>query len=261
MSVIDNYFNIFREGADDAKYRQRALDTSRKLEAALKHIKASDLEFPKPGQQIVSLNLGEFLKDPELNDLDLFFVARDESENATRRGAFLNKVKSGGKRIELYVDVPDLVMNLAPEKWKNIVVTNASKILDRSKDIFWHEFVHYMDMKRMSPASQKASFKKTAALGGTKNPGAYFNDPVEFNAFTQQGLTRVEDHLSKLGSKAEVQKLIGKDANEFYKLVLKVLSPGMKQNLNDKFKNKLKKRVAQMWDHTMARFEGDKKNV
>lgn len=262
MSALDEYFDIFREGADDAKYRQRALDTGRKLAAALGKLKPTDLDFPKAGKTITSVDLGELLKDPELEDLQVWFVARDENENASRRGVFVNKVKSGAKRIELYYDIPhDAMAKVTPDVWKSIVLKKAPQMFDQLNEIFWHEFVHYMDMKRMGPSSQRAAFAKVNALGGVSNPKKYFNDPVEYNAFVQQGLTRVEDHLSKVGSWVDAQKLIGKNPTEFYRLVLRVLSPGMKQVLDDKFKNKLKKRVAQMWNDTMRRFNGGGKNV
>jgi hypothetical protein len=262
VSALDAYFRVFSEGAEDAKFRQRALDVQRRVLEALRDTKPNELDVPKPGKNIASVNVGEVLGDPDLMDLELWFVMRDSSIPASRRAIFIGSKTRDEKRIEIYVDVPPNVQaDMTSDVWKRIISKNGVKVFERTKEYFWHEFVHYMDFKRMSPTSRAKSFGKASKLGGGANPTKYFRDPVEFNAFVQQGLSRVEDHLKDARTKADAEKLIGKSVNDFYKLMLSVLTPGFAKNLDDRFKNKLKKRVAQMWTDTMNRFDGGKQNV
>lgn len=256
VSILDSYFKIF-EGADDQKFRKQGLEVSSKLQKALQNIKPTDLDKPKPGTNVVSVNVGELLKNDELKDLNLWFQARSDSSGQTVRGGFLSSPSKGTSRIVLFVDVPeDVVSKLTDDVWAKIISKQGATVLSRSEEIFWHEFIHYMDYKRMSPDSRKKAFQRAGALGGkNKNVSKYYNNPVETNAFIQQGLSRIENHLSAAKDKGAVQKLIGTSANDFYKRVTKVLSPGVFKNMDDKNKAKLKKRVAQMWNDVMKRFQ------
>ena len=257
MNVLDKYFQIFREGSEDQKFRQRALDVFKRVLEDLRTLKTTDLDTPKAGKNIVSLKVGETLDDADLDDLHIWFVMRDDSIPVNRRAMFVGSSKTDYRRIEIYVDVPStMVPRMTPEIWKRVIAKNGAKVFERVQEIFWHEFVHYMDFKRMHPVSRSKAFGKTKNLKGVADPGKYFNDPIELNAFIQQGLGRVQNHLANAGSKEEVEKVIGKSPNDFYRLMLKVLSPGFAKNLTDRNKNKLKKRVAQMWTDTMKRFGG-----
>lgn len=256
MKFLDMYFGIFSEGADDAKHRATALDVERRLSAALQGIKESDVRVIKAAAPTAAVDIGELVDDYRI-DVELHFVARKESKGSGKRGSFT------GSRIILYVDVPsEAFEKITPEIWKKIVVKNASSVLERSREIFWHEFIHYLDSERIDPSSRQDVISKAADAGsGTKkDPVKYFNNPIEFNAFLQAGLTRVEDHLTKVGSWDEAQKLMGGSADEFYKIVMKVIPPQMRKFMNDKYRNKAKKRIAQMWVTVKSRY-GGKKNV
>jgi len=257
VSIIDSYYKIFSEGANDSKFRQMAMDTYRKALDSLSRISSADLMFPKAGKPIVSVNIGELLDDNALEDLDLWFIARDSSEEKNDAGRFVVPTAKGKRRIELYVDVPEDAFKRAsePNVWRGIVVKNAAKVLKRAKEVFWHEFIHYMDFSRMGKDSQGKAFSGKTR----KDPKKYYNDPVETNAFIQQGLMRIEDHLTGMTDRSAVENLIGKSPNDFYNLVLKVISRSAIKNMNDNNKNKLKKRVARMWNDTMGRLGGNNK--
>lgn len=261
MSILDRYFQIFTEGANDQQFRQRAIDVGRRVQVALRNIPTAKLGVSKGPEKNVVVNVGELLDDPELGDLDIHFVKKIEPGTTTtkkldRRAQFKGGTKSDpNRRIEIYVELPAAIINkLTPEKWKGLVALHGEKIMDRAKELFWHEFIHYMDHKRIHPEDPKKRSQVFKQKG--TDPKSYFNNPLELNAFIQQGLSRVENHLTSVGSRAEAEKIIGKSADEFYKTMLKLLSPGFAKNLNDQNKNKLKKRVAQMWTDTMKRFGG-----
>jgi len=261
MSILDQYFQIFSEGASDQQFRQRAIDIGRRVQVALRNIPVAKLGVSKGPEKNIVVNIGELLTDPELTDLDIHFVKKVENveagkKNLDRRAQFKGgTVSSPNKRIEIYVELPpDVVSKLTPEKWKGLVASHGEKIMDRAKELFWHEFIHYMDYNRIHPQDPKRRSQVFKKKGDDKK--SYFNNPLELNAFIQQGLSRVENHLTSVGSRAEVMKVIGKSADEFYKTMLKLLSPGFAKNLTDQNKNKLKKRVAQMWTDTMKRFGG-----
>lgn len=282
MSILDRYFGLFSEGADDAKHRARALDVYERTLEALKHIKPSDLGIPSSREKNVSVDLGELLDEPELSDLELWFTPwtkHGEGKTGGKDGEFGHTKNKYVKYVRLFVmlgkdvDANELTArakNIPIEKWKDLIARNASKILQRSKQAFWHEFIHYIDYNRVHPDSRPGAFQKKNQLGNLKShdpvdiekkKAKYYNDPIEFNAFVQQGLSQIENHLRSIKSKADAQKLVGKSANEFYTLVLKVLTPSFVKYMDEKFKAKLKKRVAQMYQEIMQKFDGGSTNV
>lgn len=254
MNVLDGYFSIFNEGSNDAKLRQQALDVFKRSQEALRNIRPDMVNIPEAGKSIASVNLGDVLGDSDLKDLDLRFI---KGETDRLRGAL--KVKGKKASLDIQVSIQpgpskSGTGDITPDQWKAVMVKNAHRVLERAREVFFHEFVHYQDWKRMG--------KKTKVL--SKTPGmkthgaqAYYSSPLEFNAFLQQGLSNIEHYLDGKGP-ADIKKTIGNSADEFYRRVLKVLMPGFAKNLTPKYQAKLKKRVAQMWNDIKSGTNGDK---
>lgn len=257
MNILDSYFGIF-EGAEDSKHRQVALDLYKKLLERFRTIKDADLKTPKPAEPYVSMNVGELLNDPEYDDLDLAFIATKETSKEAVNGKMSARVKGQNSLMSLYVGVPEVTLpRIKTPEWKKIMKKNIHVVFSRMREIFWHEFIHYADLKRMSPKSQKGAFAKSVKAS-REGGGKYYSDPLEYNAFVQQGLIKIDDFLlSGVKDKAEATRLLGGSPTKFYQMVLKVIPYQMQKAMTDDYKNKLKKRVAQMWMDTMSRLGGE----
>lgn len=259
MSILDTYFNLL-EGADDQKFRTLASNTFKGLLKAFGSVNPSDLKLPKAGKPVVSVNLGELLKKKQFKNLELWIMAVEDVKGVATRGRFFMSLGGKPARIELYVSAPKNVLDvLTPESWKQVVQKKIVQILPRMQDVFTHEFIHYLDIGRMNPDTREKAVDKSIMAAQSGEDSKYYTDPLEYNAFLQQGLTKIQNYIGNTKSKAKVERVIGKTPTEFYNLVLKVIPPEMKKNMNDVYKNKLKKRVAQMWTDTMGRFNGEAK--
>jgi len=274
MSVLDSYFNIFNEGADDNKHRQHAVDVYERIFEALGgDLKGKFKQSPGTSNS-VTVNIGELIGDKDLENLNLRFVegstrAQSDTEksvgsNFRAKASFKGSVIGGKHSIQLHV--PGAGFTQDPIGWKKFVEKNAKSMFKRFENGFFiHEFIHYVDFLRIHPDDIEK--KSKAFYKSKKGNKSYYNDPLELNAYIQQGLGRLEHHLRSLtgkhpeGSsgqrveKLKVRALIGKSPNEFYTKVLSVLPEGFAENLTDANKNKLKKRAAQMWTDTMKRFK------
>ena len=253
MFILDKYFQIFSERAGDVEARKNLKDVFQKLHSALLKASPNEFHLPKSNLPIVSINVGALLKDDSFNDLDIWFLAKTDKEVEKTRGRFVTSTSKN--RIEVNVEVP--VKNIEQQKWKKLVEKSAAVILERAKDVLWHELTHYIDNKRIG---NKKAYNKSVRATKSRDFDVYYNDPLEYNAFLQQSFTRLEDFLST-ASKEDATKLIGKSADEFYKLVLQVLPPNMEKHLTRNFKNKIKKRTYQMWKDVMNKNNGGSKNV
>jgi hypothetical protein len=243
MKILDEYFKLL-EGADDAKFRARSIDVHNKLTKALT-VDKSKID--------VVVNVGILLDDMSMDDLSIEFARRSENEKSKSDAKFVTNINKKEKKIVLFIDVPSKVAEMSDGQWRKILQKgdNVAKIMERTKGLFYHEFVHYMDFAR-APGTKKAFANFTSRKrSGTTSKKDYFNDPLESNAIIQQGLTQIEDYLNKV-TKNKALKIIGKSPDEFYKLVLDLI-PGHK-HFNEKYKSKLKKRTASMWTDVMNRF-------
>jgi hypothetical protein len=242
MKILDEYFMLF-EGADDAKYRQRAIDVHGKITKALVTDKSKVSNV---------VNVGDLLDDDSMKDLSVEFVRRAEDEKSKSDAKFVTNVNKKEKKIVLFVEVPAKAANMSDDEWRKVLQkgSNIAKIMERTNGLFYHEFVHYMDFER-APGTKKAFVDFTnKKRSGSTTKADYFNDPLESNAIIQQGLTQIEDYLTTV-SKDKALKVIGKSPDDFFKLVLDLI-PGNK-HFTDKYKNKLKKRTASMWVDVMKK--------
>lgn len=215
MSILDDYFEIFAEGANDVNFRRQAQDVFRRIEAA---IKKPESAHAKSG---LTYNVGKLLADPSLNDLDLAFV-----EGGIRGHAGFFTVDPS----------PTIIIDGSPEHFAN------------SKESFIHEFIHFLDHKRTGTSGKKSFSKDDPATNKE-----YFNDPFEYNAYFQQAMTSLEDYLSSLPPEKRsqaAQKAMGNSADEFWKKISSFNTgpfPKLIKHLTPDNLQKFKKRVAQAY--------------
>jgi hypothetical protein len=68
----------------------------------------------------------------------------------------------------------------------------------RMSSIFTHEFVHYLDDKRIKPGIAKGHAINQHVPGSHEHMVAYINDPIEFNAYYMQGIRTVIEDLDRI---------------------------------------------------------------
>lgn len=270
MSVLDQYFSLLTEGPNDAKFRKRAQDVFQKLLQVLPSKKNDWYAGAERGTRIdAKLHLGEVLGDQELGDLNLTLSL--ERGHMSHYGGFRQKPEP---TIEFFVEPEDIGLKqwqareLKPDSWKKLVQDRGAEILKGVQTTFIHEFIHYMDWKRMGDRAD-AVFTKTAdsQRSGDKDEFErnidYHNSPLEFNAFFQEGVANIENYIRNLPGDQRLkaaEKLLGKSPNEFYQRVVQAaeeragshFKPGFVTNLLTKNQAKFKKRIAQAWTDIMG---------
>lgn len=242
MSVLDEYFGIFSEGANDAAYRKQAQDMLSNVQAALRTPKGV-AAMEEHGDSL-TVNLGELLGNQALEELDLSFVKEDPTK---RTGSF--KIKP----------IPTIELNVGADAGD--LKKQAPAILQRMRDTFVHEFVHFLDFTRMGARGPKVFGQQAAAQKGgeeAERNKRYVNSPMEFNAFFQQGIGNIENYLKSLPPESRLKvatKIIGSTPNEFMKRIsdLPWFRDQFLKNLNDKNKTKFMKRIAQAHTEIMKR--------
>lgn len=252
-SVLDRYFNIF-EGARDEAYRTMALDAFKATLDGLRDIPEIDMDSPKGNSPVTSVNIGDTSGNDSYSELEMHFIAKEEDagKKSQTYGRFIQGSGNKPSVIEMNVYVPsDVLKKLDAKSWKKVVKKNATVIMSRMKEAFLHEFIHYLDLQKIDPKSRPAVFGKASLAAKSNELNKYYTHPLEYNAFVQQGLAKIQDHLAGERDPEKIKKVIGSTPTEFYKLVLKVIPHGMKTAMDEKYKAKLKKRVAQMWNDLM----------
>lgn len=241
MTVLNQLMRQIVEGAEDSHHRQLARDAFKRISSELEH--SSNVKWTrKPGpHSALSVNVGELLKTPDYRMLTLTFANTPAKANARLRtkgtelaDIFLD-IKVQDKTGKLHGDIPI-------DRWELSVKKLASKMLQRKKDEFVHEFIHFLDWRRMGKNAPRA-----IAGVDSSSPASYYNSHLEQNAYIQQGLSAIEDYLDGKDAK-EVKDLIGPSANEFMKRVLNVLPEEFVAHMNGDTRKRLAKRVTQAYN-------------
>lgn len=113
------------------------------------------------------------------------------------------------------------------------------------KDLFVHEFIHYLDWLRGKGYKPKGG----TAKNGMNSPD-YFNHAWEFNAYFQQGAASLEQWFKKYHERVPkafenfnyFMKYITNDNGELYFFYEKYIA-----NLDGKYKKKFQQRLYQLW--------------
>lgn len=115
--------------------------------------------------------------------------------------------------IEGYFDADKnaLVLPVSSEIYNNTDKLKEYLTSDYMKTIFRHEFTHNQDVARGLPP-----------IPVSEKDSEYYNNPAEFNAYSQQAMQDIADSLNKLGSFLSDEAL--KDWNSFLKYSMQVLT-------------------------------------
>lgn len=131
----------------------------------------------------LGFNLGRLIRDPDYFDINLWF-----GPLTSKFGGYFSQ--RGDIDIIHLAQVP---INLAKKIKPNQDIENCNIILDtvaqftqQVKDVFVHEFIHYLDDKRIKSNSYR--LQGTMDLSG----GEYYNEPKELNAHTQEMIANLD---------------------------------------------------------------------
>lgn len=242
IKYFENY--IFESDYTDQQYTDKAEKIFNKVRKALKNDKykhlSSDDGFILYGNNI----------DPSISDLVFFFV--HPNHNILKQGVV--------SRSE------DVVTNYSLGVLKdgrhimicgNLIEPNNDKYIDTrlNKNLFIHEFIHYLDEKRYGKNKKKT---KTIDLETFED---YYNTPEEFNAYYQEGAYALRNFFKKDGFVPdEIKQEKIKNFYSFKKLALKFFDEHFVKELNKKFKKKLNKRLAGMY-HRIIKERSEKELV
>lgn len=104
-----------------------------------------------------------------------------------------------------------------------------------------HEIIHYFDRKRQTTPTKNAVFGKVKGVPSHETE-RYYNSPIEFNAYFQQGMHNVMNHIEKtnpqLGS-----------FEDFKREHLVDFNLSFRQNLNAEYQKKFDRRLYKIYKH------------
>ena len=80
----------------------------------------------------------------------------------------------------------------------------------------------------------------------------YFNDPSEFNAFTQEAIAKFEEVWRRLSTGAKINmERQWQSFDRWYQMMQSMIDMDFKKNLNDRNERALKRRLYKYWDETI----------
>jgi len=235
--------------ARDRAYRQEAEAFYDKLSAWLKrHDSMKKYRDIKYGQvntgtgekkdvysyEVTPKHLGVSRKYPN------FFVTLSPFRTGTAR---YGKAKKGRRIILPILTVEVLESESGPE---------MARYLGYIREIFIHEFIHYLDDIRYVVPGWAPASAKVVKDGGQR---AYYNSPVEFNAYFQGGAFEVEKRVAEL-EPGEFSRLFGRSFKKFRKHYESLFNKNFRRMIKDKWKKKYEVRLWQLYQDMLERDRG-----
>lgn len=132
------------------------------------------------GQPMVIANIGELTELPQYARLDFAI-----EEGPATHQAYYDPHR---KRIVIAVDDFEKLKDFDHDTWRNY---------------FIHEFVHYTDFTRKF-SDRVSRVLSSGVESAVKNKKAYFNSPIEMNAYYQDGIQKFDVELRKLKAMADL---------------------------------------------------------
>lgn len=185
---------------------------------------------------------------------DLYVVFSPETEKS--RGLYV-KVSPTARTIALNV------LNDEDRLQKNPVFSALSRDYSNIRLTFIHEFIHYLDSTRIGNERWDSIVKsKTNMYLAKSNTQIYFNQPLEFNAYYQQGIAKLEGFIKYLFVRfgegpekvrqeieKEKERLFADNFNDFLKFSLEqnIFPKAYYDSLTEKNKKKLMSRYYGMY--------------
>ena len=179
---------------------------------------------------------------PIRNDLLIGFTW---SENRTRGGfQATSKNSDTGKPVFLVVQVLP-------------IGEDSSYAL--TKETYIHELTHYADRKRqqskMPDGGLTGKFYSGTKIERSKEE--YFNDPLEFNAYFQEGALKIFNHIFSGDETAfflDDMEWCMYSFDRFKKSFKDYFSFSFREHLNPEYKKKFERRLYKLWEHIKAEF-------
>ncbi len=126
-----------------------------------------------------------------------------------------------------------------------LVLTNVGSDVNTmhnkiKKDIFVHEFIHYLDKNRHKDKSYKPNINSVEE---------YYNNPSEFNAFYQDGIRFIDDMLRNPAISGKFKEKFS-DFQSFYDWINNgtYFDREFLKNMNEETKKKFQKRLYTVWN-------------
>lgn len=215
---MKSFRKYLKEDADkDHAFVEEADHVWKKLITDL-HINKLKNYFWNKEKTNFGINIGTVTGSKLYDSLFVAFFAKDKSQT----GGFAKTKSAGYETITLYaLSDEDL-------KEKNPVYSALEKNYQAIASSFTHEFIHYLDSSRISDDRWEnivtGMINKNVHSGDLR---VYYNQPLEFNAFTQEGFAKAESFISSL-----FKKLLDKP-NELQSLVTGKLAALFSDDFND----------------------------
>lgn len=182
---------------------------------------------------------GETIGLPKgFHDLNLGFAWKSEGLPRSNARGWLSPMEHpmGGPRKYLAC----IVRDTDPSKDTDL----AYEMGYEAKEILVHEITHYLDYKRstVNPGSTQKLIKKRGPVAG------YYNSPLEFNAFFQQGLHAILKDLRErpYGSRFRKDETLATFQN-FLADNLYSFNHSYREHLDDTYKRKFKRRLYKLY--------------
>jgi hypothetical protein len=259
---------LFEDFESDEEKRKEAADAIQKVYSILEKItflKAPivNLSVNKQRKPMPALYVPGAQIDEKYNNLSLFITVYEKNPGLKNSAAITSE-----NNYAIVVSIPNVsftMMTLEPELYFK---TRSS--------YFYHEFIHYLDYLRFEgkPHKNKVNqkyYKRNNIKITNKNRKdllpLYFNDPLEYNAFSQAAFQMIITQLKK--RKKDIKNILT-DFSMFWKFLTQIPSDavreifdkdnGMFSYLNDNYKRKFLKRVYSLYIGLREKLLGKEKS-
>lgn len=221
------------EGKDDTKYREWAGELADEIGKATTHV-VPTVEKHDGDDWVV------YDMDDVLADLKVAFVLLAPGHEANT-GAAMTTTHGHSKMLTMsFKDQPEL-----RKGWKQHVRHHAPNIVKINHDVFVHELIHAFDRERIK---SKPAFKQQVQKASAGGDADYYNNPLELNAFIQQGLSKMVSQLKQQNTPETRRVLMGDTPQKFFqRLTSHYMNKNFIKNLTPVNRQKLAKRAYQLW--------------
>jgi hypothetical protein len=241
---FDPWSVFLSEGVNDIHYREMA---ERLVDGIVKkltsHASRPDKVETKEHSEHIIYNLSKLLNQTYLKNVELSVGISDES---TSVGSYHDRGTK--KRITLTASDTKKKYFGTEEGMKTFYNQLLPDFIERNREYLVHEFIHMLDGVRITADKP---WNRAAGAEGSK----YYNDPLETNAFAQQGMSKFTQKLKHIHSLDAAKMLMGKTPQEFWTKLSKSFEPKFLQNLTPQNKKKLQKRSYQLWQDIHKKYE------
>jgi len=181
---------------------------------------------------------------------------------------------NGDKTYLTSKDGVDTVMLGDPRRFRSDVVLPITEMVRLGRGKLIHEFTHYIDQLRMGPVANEKAMRNYKEVDTSKPSQDYFNHPIETNAYFQTvaekyqtllddviaGVTQTEDVGRHQTDVWELHTFMYRAFTDFRHEFWLALSRGFRQNLTEKTKRAVLKRIYDIYKRLTdkARVEFDK---